>query len=492
MPHATRIFKRKPSNPGSYQTIATEPSPFGLTHRKTYTQFMRDIASIVSKVLYRILPPGARVVVATSGGPDSQALLHLVSQLRDKNRISAILAVGIDHGLRLEARDELALAQELAETLGLPFEPLKVHVSKHGNMLEQARNARYEGLEAARQKFGADAILVGHTATDQLETILMRLARGVGPEGISGIPEVNGYIMRPLLEITRNDTIHYSNRHDLHFAMDPSNQSTERARSRIRMDVLPTLRSFFPRVETHAQRFSTLSNAENDYLDTLATAAWKKLKGPLDSLATSVSDIEPVLGRRIVRKWLKEAGILPDFETVDNLLSLKTPTKLSVAGRVLESTCGYWWVTSPERPEPATLEAGHPVSVPEWHEAQLRLDILGQTTKNQFSDGNTVTYFDASKIEHPIRVRGFNPGDRFQPFGLDGSQKLKKLFIDRKIPAPLRLHWPIIECNGKILWVVGLRRSDYAPISNTTTKVIRLELVGSVPWPPYAPDLPDL
>ena len=118
--------------------------------------------------------------------------------------------------------------------------------------------------------------------------------------------------------------------------------------------------------------------------------------------------------------------------------------------------------------------------------------MIGQSSLKEYSDGNTVTYFDAAQIEHPIRVRGFNPGDRFQPFGLSGSQKLKKLFIDRKIPAPLRLHWPIIECNGKILWVVGLRRSDYAPISNTTTEVIRLELVGRVPWPPYASDLPDI
>ena len=208
---------------------------------------MRDIASIVSKVLYRILPRHARVIVATSGGPDSQALLHLVASLREKNGISAILAVGIDHGLRLEARDELGQAEALAKSLDLPFKPLDVHVSKHGNLLEQARNARYEGLESARREFDADAILVGHTATDQLETILMRLARGTGPEGIGGIPRGKWlYHAATLTNITRNDTIHYAKRHDIAFAMDPSNQSSERARSRIRMDVLPTLRSFFP------------------------------------------------------------------------------------------------------------------------------------------------------------------------------------------------------------------------------------------------------
>ena len=453
---------------------------------------MRDIASIVSEVLHRMLPAKSRVVVATSGGPDSQALLHLIAQLRDKNRISAILAAGIDHGLRLEARDELTLAEDLAADLGISFEPLKVHVSKHGNLLEQARNARYEGLELARKNFEADAILVGHTATDQLETILMRLARGTGPEGISGIPEVNGYIKRPLLEITRNDTIHYAKRHGIKFAMDPSNHSAERARSRIRMDVLPTLKSFFPRVETHAQRFSRLAKDENAYLNEAANESWKTLKGPLDSLSTGVSDLNPVLGRRVMRKWLNEAGIPNDFELVERLLGTRSPTKISAGGRILESTCGYWWVTTAERPTPSTLEVGRPVIVPEWHQAQLRLDILGQAKENEYSDGNTVAYFDATQIEHPIQVRGFNPGDRFQPFGLAGSQKLKKLFIDRKIPAPLRLHWPIIECNGKILWVVGLRRSDYAPISNTTTKIIRLELVGAVPWPPHASDLPDI
>ena len=203
MPYGEKFFKRKPSNTEAYHTIAAPTTPFGLPSHRTYNLTMRDIASIVSEVLYRILPRHARVIVATSGGPDSQALLHLVASLREKNGISAILAVGIDHGLRLEARDELGLAEGLAKSLELPFEPLDVHVSKHGNLLEQARNARYEGLESARRQFEADAILVGHTATDQLETILMRLARGTGPEGIGGIPEVNGYIMRPLLNITR-------------------------------------------------------------------------------------------------------------------------------------------------------------------------------------------------------------------------------------------------------------------------------------------------
>ena len=453
---------------------------------------MRDIASIVSGVLARLLPRQSRVIVATSGGPDSQALLHLTSVLRERNQISAVLAVGIDHGLRLEARDELAFAENLAKELKIPFEPLKVHVSKHGNLLEQARHARYAGLEAARRKFEADAILVGHTATDQLETILMRLARGAGPEGICGIPETNGYIARPLLEVTRNDTIHYSKRHNLEFAMDPSNHSNERARSRIRMDVLPTLRTFFPRVETHAQRFSRLASDEHRFLDKQAADAWIGLKGPLDSLATTISSLDPVLGRRVLRKWFKEAGITPEYDTIETMLKCTGPTRLSVAGKVLESTCGYWWITSINPLQPTTLEEGSPVLVPEWGEAQLRLDVLGNVGDKKLSDGNTVAYFDASLFDHPIRVRGFNPGDRFQPFGLNGTQKLKKLFIDRKIPAPLRLHWPIIECNGKILWVVGLRRSDYAPISTSTKEVIRLELVGSVPWPPLAPDLPDI
>ena len=173
-----------------------------------------------------------------------------------------------------------------------------------------------------------------------------------------------------------------------------------------------------------------------------------------------------------------------DFESVEQLLRVQTPTKISVGGKVLESTCGFWWVTSEESLQSTTLSAGAPVEVPEWQHAQLRLDVIGQSSLKEYSDGNTVTYFDAAEIDHPIKVRGFNPGDRFQPFGLSGSQKLKKLFIDRKIPAPLRLHWPIIECNGKILWVVGLRRSDYAPISNTTTEVIRLELIGRVPCHP--------
>ena len=110
-----------------------------------------------------------------------------------------------------------------------------------------------------------------------------------------------------------------------------------------------------PPVETHAQRFSQLMGDESAYLDKEATSLWTKLRGPLDSLSTQVADVEPVLGRRIVRKWLKEAGMSPDFETVEQLLQVQSPTKISVGGKVLESTCGFWWVTSEERLESTTL-----------------------------------------------------------------------------------------------------------------------------------------
>ena len=105
----------------------------------------------------------------------------------------------------------------------------------------------------------------------------------------------------------------------------------------------------------------------------------------------------------------------PDFETVEQLLSIQSPTKISVGGKVLESTCGFWWVTSEERLESTTLSAGAPVDVPEWQHAQLRLDVIGQSSLKEYSDGNTVTYFDAAQIEHPIRVEGLILATVFSP-----------------------------------------------------------------------------
>lgn len=207
---------------------------------------------------------GDVVLCACSGGPDSTALLHVLALLRPRLG-HAVVAHGVDHGLREAAAAELALAGAVAERLGVPFSITRVEVAPGSNLQERAREARLAALAAAAGAAGARAIATGHTADDRAETFLIRLLRGAGPRGLAVLPpraplsvpcasggsgsEVE--LIRPLLLARREDVLAHLRRHALPFAEDPSNQDPRFVRARVRRELVPLLESLSPRVVEH-------------------------------------------------------------------------------------------------------------------------------------------------------------------------------------------------------------------------------------------------
>lgn len=198
----------------------------------------------------RVTGTNASILVAVSGGPDSMALLHVLSRLAPRARLS-VTAHGVDHGLRAAAGGELSLARELADALGVPFGVTRVDVGRGGNLQARAREARYAALREAGRACGADFIATAHHAGDRAETVLLRLLRGAGPAGLAVLPARSGNLLRPFIRASRPAILAHMARHAVPYATDPSNVDPQFLRVRVRQELLPLMEELSPGVANH-------------------------------------------------------------------------------------------------------------------------------------------------------------------------------------------------------------------------------------------------
>jgi tRNA(Ile)-lysidine synthase len=255
----------------------------------------------------------APVVVGCSGGADSLALLALAV-----DTALAPIAVHIDHGLRAGSDREAQLVAEAAARLGARFDARRVAVDQGPNLEARARTARYGALEAARAAHGASAVLVGHTADDQAETVLLNLLRGSGASGLAGMPAHRGRVLRPLLGARRADVRAVCEQRGLVPVEDPSNDDLTFRRNWIRHEVLPLLERGAGRDLTPVLvRQADVLRAESDFLDTLAGSAWP---GEAGARASDLAALPLPLARRAVRCWLGPPP--PSLDEVDAVLAV--------------------------------------------------------------------------------------------------------------------------------------------------------------------------
>lgn len=210
------------------------------------------LATLVRRTLLRDceLKRGAGLVLGVSGGPDSMALLAVMAELGPVMGLR-LLACGVDHGLRAEAAAELELARGTAERLGVPFVTKHVTLPGRSNLQALAREARYAALEACAQEHALDYIVTAHHREDRAETVLLRLLRGAGPEGLRVLPPRLGNRLRPMIFASKTQIGNYLTRREIAFASDPSNTNPRFLRARVRHELLPLLRDLSPGIVEH-------------------------------------------------------------------------------------------------------------------------------------------------------------------------------------------------------------------------------------------------
>jgi tRNA(Ile)-lysidine synthase len=288
-----------------------------------------------------LIEPGMRVLCACSGGPDSGAMLVALARLHDDLAFTLEVA-SVDHGLRSGAAADVEVAREQASALGLPFHALRVQVSAASSVQAAARSARYLALGELATRIGAQRIAVGHTLDDQAETVLLRMLRGAGIAGLSGIdPRRPDGVVRPLIDCRRSDVAAFALAHCPKIARDPSNADRRFGRTRLRSDVLPLLEREDPALIQHVSDLADDARAAHAALLSNARTLLDAARQGDGSIEVSNWAAAPSAVRRLtLRGWIeRETAIDPgrsQLEQLERALFARAEVWLS-AGWVVRS-----------------------------------------------------------------------------------------------------------------------------------------------------------
>ncbi|HPQ67886.1 MAG TPA: tRNA lysidine(34) synthetase TilS [bacterium] len=409
--------------------------------------------------LLRQLAPVRRVGVALSGGGDSVALLYASVELSAKRKY-AVAALHVQHGLRPEAEDDAAFCADLCRNLQVEFHRFDLDPRTFaGNVHDAARKARYHVMEQAARELNLDVVLTAHTLDDQAETIIQRLMRGTGPDGLAGIRERSGLFARPWLTVRRDELRRFLNERNLTWREDRSNADRRYLRTRIRLDVLPAMeKAGGAHIARSLGRLAALADEQRRWLDEIVADDYRRCLTE-NGLAVEVLAALPHQRRAaVLRRWLRERDLIPPARVIDQLERMalapgptgtcRLPDGLSVErsyktlnwnGRsVVEEP---WETFAAGREIDRTLADGH---------IHLR---VGPVDSRNTPTGQIVVIDDLREAQW----RRPWPGARLAPRGMKGTSKLQDLFTNAKIPRALRPYWPVLARGEEILLVAGLR-----------------------------------
>jgi tRNA(Ile)-lysidine synthase len=450
-----------------------------------------------------LFEPGQHLLVAVSGGPDSVALLMLLHRLVPRWQLR-LTAVHFNYGLRGHESDEdQAFVVALCDSLQVPLYcvPLDARTRPQRVSLQaQARDVRYRAMARLAEDVGADRIVVGHTADDQAETILLWLLRGAGITGLAGMPvQRDGMIIRPLYEVRRREVLDFLDATGQAYRQDSSNAKPVYARNRIRHQLLPVLNQMAPAAVDAFCRMGDLCREDDRYLEAQTVGVWASLVQPDDAGGYSIDriglQVQPLaLQRRLLREVfrrmhsIRRPPSLATVEAVRRLLSLKRGGARRCAGGVhVRVTQNALLVQSAKAgafpQESEVVVERHSVQIPsviEWTGTRQRIRVQEGTREaaHQLSASpGWVMIVDADLLSYPLHIRRWRAGDRFVPSGMKGrSKKLQDYFVDLKIPVSQRGRIPILDSPQGIVGVLGFRPDERFQVSDRTRRCLVISI----------------
>jgi tRNA(Ile)-lysidine synthase len=387
-----------------------------------------------------LVQPGRPLLVMVSGGGDSVALLDIAHRLG-----ASVAALHVNYGLREDAGADEDFVRDLADRRGVPLHVHRVTLPV-GNLQELARDARYALAEQVAEGDYAAA----HTASDQAETVLYRLAVSPGSRALHGMAARRGRLVRPLLEVTRDEVRDYLRARGLEWREDPSNADRRFARARVRHEVLDALRELSPAAERTIAETARQLREEAEVLDSAVAEALAGLGGGSAISFDALKEHPPALRRLILRSLAERAGLAPRAlsrrETEEILALGDHGTKSLDLGGGLRAVAEYGTLRftrsgDAEPPAPVELTVPGRARFGDW-ELEARVGGRGDVA--------------VTDLGSPVTVRAWRDGDRMRPAGLGGSKSLQDLFTDRKVPRALRRTLPVVESRGEIVWVAGV------------------------------------
>ncbi|MBZ5618819.1 MAG: tRNA lysidine(34) synthetase TilS [Acidobacteriia bacterium] len=423
---------------------------------------------------HRMLARGRKVGVAVSGGADSVCLLHILLELAPRWDLQ-LTVLHLNHQLRgEESQQDAEFVGRLAVQLGLPFHLREADLARSpGNLEEAARHARLAFFQEAIESRAVDSVAVGHTRSDQAETVLFRFLRGSGTAGLAGVlPVTPGGVIRPLLDVGRTEVEEFLRERGIPWREDATNASPRFARNRIRHGLLPELASKWnPRIQETLAHTADWALAEEAYweaeIDRIAAGRLQKRDGALLVRVDSLAVLPLAVARRLVRRAMEMVkgdarGV--DFYHVAEILAMAASSKgngrLQAPG--LDILRSFEWLRFAP-PSTSHVEWCHyrvPAAVPgtvrvPGTEIAVCLELIEISKTFEPSDyvyNNKVGCLDWRSLSGCLELRNWRPGDQYQPVGSTGKEKIKTLFQQARIPIWERRQWPILIDGASIVW----------------------------------------
>ncbi|WP_296127073.1 tRNA lysidine(34) synthetase TilS [uncultured Anaerococcus sp.] len=436
---------------------------------------------------HQLIEKGDTIIVGASGGPDSQFLIYMLEKLRKEIDFDIVLA-HLNHLHRKEAANDENLVRETADNLGLKFfsesKSMDDLAKKEKISSEDAgRRLRYDFFNRLVGKFPSSKIAVAHNKDDQAETVLMRIVRGTGLDGLKAMAYRSGNIIRPILDIKKKDILTYLDQNKIPYAIDHTNFEADYTRNKIRLEVIPVLEEINPRFIDQAARLSDLAKDDLTIIDDTIGEIFDKIcDRSVREIKFRKNDFESLkkpYQNRLIRLGIEKLkGTIKDIskDNIDEFLSL---IALANGKEIIKDDLKFrksydYYIL--EEAKDFKNESVYDLY------AEDEIDFDGKIIKSSIINSKTYTrekskaYFDYDKLKFPLKVRARRNGDKFIPLGSKSNKKLKDFFIDQKIDRAKRDRLPIILSDDKIVWITGLRMSEEFKVTDLTSKILQIEV----------------
>ena len=478
------------------ETPMARPSSRSTARPALLTELVRTVRQ------HELFVPGQHLLVAVSGGPDSVALLSLLHRLVQSWRLT-LTVVHCNYGLRgAESDGDESFVRDFCQERHLPLvthRPLLVKCRQRSSLQAMAREARYAFMRELAHEVEADRIVVGHTANDQAETVLMWMLRGAGMTGLAGMPYVReDRVIRPLLASTREEVLAYLDQEGLSYRRDSSNEKPLYHRNRIRRELLPVVMKLAPAAVRLLQRQTDVLREDERYLEQVTSDLVRRLVSRASGGEQQVDrqafiELPVALQRRLVRAILRTydaEGRASSLRLVDSVRQIflkgKSGAQLSLRQALvvleqdsvrfcsLSGACTA--AASSGHGQSESLRLSVPVTV-YWAGTNQQIHVQRMARREAEQGGAAPSaqraVFDADRCSGPLVVRSWRAGDRFVPQGMKGnSKKLQDFFTDRKVPRQRREALPLLVAPEGILWVVGMRQDERFAVRSETVNCL--------------------
>ena len=416
------------------------------------------------EIIKKYVNKNSTIVVSCSGGPDSMCLLKNTIDLKDELNLNIIVA-HINHNVRKESDSEEQMVKKFALDNNLIFECYKITDYSKENFHNEARIKRYSFMKEIIKKYKADFLFTAHHGDDLMETIFMRIARGSNLKGYSGfkmLSNQDGYqVLRPLIYYSKDEIIKYNDDNNISYALDQTNYTDDYTRNRYRNHVLPFLKAEDINIHLRYLEYSNKVAEADDYIDNIVNNKMIDIYKDNTLDINGFNKLDDYIKRRVIEKMLYST-YHEDLYLIGDKNILEILKLINKKGNGKIKLPNNYWVLKEYNSLLIKKEEDKKDYKEELNNEYIIPNIGRVFITNEVGNSNYFLKINSKEVKLPLIIRNRKDGDKIEVKNLEGSQKIKKIFIDYKVSNEKRDKWPLVcDSNDNILWVPGLKKSKF-------------------------------